>query len=341
MRYLVILLTILSFGITQCGGDNAGSSFGTQSGNGEKKETEPTTTTYQGDVKKIQFFDGGWYGPYPNYNIDLILEVNAQGLVEASLDVPNCQLKAQLDVASFTSLAKTLKEAPLKDPSASLPIPIHAGQKYIAVTTKAESNQKDKVVKTYLNRGEPQYTDEFSKNIEDSLLKLADKMMETVDCSNSDIQTLTILERKYESLARTTQVDSSVDRSSPPIYPDPQRLELKRDLNITLVDGQYVLNGTEQINKLYGGCTREFDDVILSNSVVDAMHDIEFTINEFICMYQPIDNSGLHITATSTNGKDRYGSAGCWNRAQVHNHQIFMKGLEALMEKTRAACWAY
>ncbi len=341
MKYLVILLTILSFGITQCGGDNAGSSFGTQSGNGEKKETEPTTTTYQGDVKKIHFFDGGWYGPYPNYNIDLILEVNAQGLIEASLDIPTCQLKAQLDVASFTSLTKTLKEAPLKDPAASFPIPIDAGEKYISVTTKAEGNKKGDAVKTYLNRGIPQYTDAFAKNIEDSLLKLADQMMETVDCSESDIQVLEITERRYRDLTHATRIDDSLDRSSLPIDPRPKTVELARDLKITLVNGQYVLNGSEEKNQLYGGCTRQFNDVILPNSVVDSMYDIDFAISEIICMYQPIDGSGLHMTATLENGKTRRGSAGCWNRLQIQNHQAFMKGLATVMEKTQPTCWAY
>ncbi len=332
MRYWLVLLTLLSLSIIQCAESGVGTSF--SNNNEDNKEDvgkESTTDTYTGDIKKIKFFDGGWYGPYPNYNIDFEMTVDDEGLVIGLLDTPECKVKGAIKASDYAALIELVETSPLKPVPVTLPVAVDRGYKYVSLFKNASTPNKIEEQKTHLVYEHPQFVDAAATTLEERIDTLVDALVAANGCSNLVIQALTIEQKQYDYTYYGVV----------PERPFEMDANITRDFKLELVDGEYLVNGRESKIKRFGGCSRNLVDVPLPVNLIDPMHDIEFQVNMNICLVQFMGNQGLTISTQREGNLVDTGREGCWNTVQLRNHQTFMEGFIKFVENQEEACWAY
>jgi|GEM_PF-2966102 len=61
------------------------------------------------DLSSITYFDGGWFGPWPNYRVKMKMNLYSDGSLKLSIDRPACQVTARGEAQDFYELAEMIE----------------------------------------------------------------------------------------------------------------------------------------------------------------------------------------------------------------------------------------
>lgn len=296
----------------------------------DDKETKETNI-YIGDVEKIRYFVGGWYGPQPNYKINLTMKVADSGKIDAELDTPECKLNAKVDAKDYAALIEIVDNDKLiVEVEGSR---IDGGYNQIELTEKGETETI--YVRRSDGRSTPLMSENGAKKLEAKVDEIVDGVLEVADCSNqvsSEILAFYYTEKKVSPwLSAPNEIGSSLPR------PDVARPMINREFKIVNKDGVLQVHGTERVSDGMGKiCKKHIDGKAIDSSLIADMEKVKFTNSVARCMYMPIDTlifGKLLKDSTSVEG-----SPGCHASVRVTEHKDFQDKFLKWLRAQPAKC---
>ncbi len=297
----------------------------------ETDEDKKETNLYLGDVDNVRYFVGGWYGPQPNYKIDLTMSVIKSGEVKAELDIPECKMTGKVDAKDYAKVISIVENDEL--------IPKLDGIRIDGGYNQIELTRGDKKETVYVRRSDgqssPLMSDKGAETLEAKLDEIVSGLLENADCHNggdSDILAFYYHETKNTHLYSRPQQNQ--DGSS---LPRPVAPKTEREFKIVNTDGVLRVHGSERQSFQTGRiCFKHLDGKRIDSSLLADMEAVKFVEQMYRCEYMPIDV--VTIGKTTLDGKSIEGSPGCHASVRVSNHEAFREKFLAWLSKQPSNC---
>lgn len=285
--------------------------------------------------EKVTYFDGGWYGPSPNYRLEMEL-TRTGGQVSAKVKTPSCSITADVLAADYIKLDDVSSGVPVKIETITM---VDGGDEILKVT------ESGKLFELHLKLGDSSTGKPVVRDSADAVA-IRNQINLIADKALSKCPAAVAINKLWlrENVSDAGAVDHRM------LIPNP-RFEIKiQDIRVTHEAAGTRIQGYRTIVQMDKTCQVQVNSVIVNNaSWKTATKKVSIERTDVICMRAPgaeheddmrvlFPQNPKKLSLYYTSGKIEHGFFGCENRDQVRNSSDFETLVSNFLNAKQATC---